>query len=183
MKIAVVGKGNVGGGLAGLWEKSGHEVTRIGRDGGDVSDAEAVLIAVPGGAVAEALDGVQGLDGKTAIDATNLIGAEPPDGFASNAEFVKSRTNGPTAKSFSANFARLYDRLADTDPPPGNIWCGDDEAREVVEQLIRDAGYEPIYAGALENASQLEGFLPLLFAINQGGMGPFLYRMAPPDRI
>ncbi len=42
MKIAVVGKGNVGGGLADLWEKAGHEVTRIGSEGGDVSDAEAV---------------------------------------------------------------------------------------------------------------------------------------------
>jgi len=29
MKIAVVGRGNVGGGLADLWERAGHEVTRI----------------------------------------------------------------------------------------------------------------------------------------------------------
>src|SRR3954447_11157264 len=89
MKIAVVGKGNVGGGLADLWEKAGHEVTRIGRDGGDVSGAEAVLLAVPGGSVAEALASVQGIDGKTVVDATNLVGTDPPDGFASNAEFVK----------------------------------------------------------------------------------------------
>ncbi len=26
MKVAVVGKGNVGGGLAERWEKAGHEV-------------------------------------------------------------------------------------------------------------------------------------------------------------
>ena len=62
MKIAVVGKGNVGGGLADLWEKAGHDVTRIGSEGGDVSEAEAVLIAVPGRAVAEALDGVRGIE-------------------------------------------------------------------------------------------------------------------------
>ena len=55
MKIAVVGRGNVGGGLADLWEKAGHEVTRIGREGEDASNAEAVVVAVPGGAVAEAL--------------------------------------------------------------------------------------------------------------------------------
>jgi len=30
MKVAVVGRGNIGGGLADLWEKAGHEVTRIG---------------------------------------------------------------------------------------------------------------------------------------------------------
>src|SRR5215213_4313837 len=108
MKIAVVGRGNVGGGLADLWEKAGHQVTRIGREGGDVSEAEAVLIAVPGGEVAQALNEIQGIEGKTVIDATNLVGVEPPDGFASNAEFIKSRTNGPTAKSFNVNFARLY---------------------------------------------------------------------------
>ena len=33
MKVAVVGRGNVGGGLADLWERAGHEVTRIGREG------------------------------------------------------------------------------------------------------------------------------------------------------
>ena len=41
MKIAVVGKGNVGGGLADLWEKAGHDVQRIGSEGGDVSEADA----------------------------------------------------------------------------------------------------------------------------------------------
>ena len=46
MKIAVVGKGNVGGGLADLWETAGHEVRRIGKEGGDVDEADAVLIAI-----------------------------------------------------------------------------------------------------------------------------------------
>ncbi|MGH9027707.1 MAG: NADPH-dependent F420 reductase [Acidimicrobiia bacterium] len=183
MKIAVVGKGNVGGGLADLWEKAGHEVTRIGREGGDVSTAQAVLVAVPGGSITEALDNVQGLEGKTVVDATNLVGTEPPAGFSSNAEFLRSRTNGPTAKSFNVNFAALYKQLDEPSSKPSNLWCGDDEARQVVEQLNRDAGYEPVYAGPLENAAVQESFLKLVFAINQGGLGPFFYRMAPPDRL
>lgn len=183
MKIAVVGRGNVGGGLADLWEKAGHELMRIGRDGGDVSHADAVLLAMPGGAIAAALDGVRGIEGKTTIDATNLVGASPPAGFASNAEFAKSKTGGPTAKSFNINFAAIYDRIASASPRPGNLWCGDEEAREVVERLNRDAGYEPIYAGGLENAAIQESGLQLVFAINQGGLGPFFYRMAPPDRF
>src|SRR4051794_25483257 len=126
MKIAVVGRGNVGGGLADLWERAGHEVTRIGREGGDVSDADAVVVAVPGRAVAYALDNVQSIEGKTVIDATNLIGAEPPAGFSSNAEFVKSKTNGPTAKSFNLNFAALYDRIGEAGSTPSNFWCGDE---------------------------------------------------------
>jgi predicted dinucleotide-binding enzyme len=40
MKIATIGRGNVGGGLADLWEQAGHEVTRLGKEGGDVSEAE-----------------------------------------------------------------------------------------------------------------------------------------------
>ena len=130
MKIAVVGRGNVGGGLAHRWERAGHEVTRIGRDGGDVSDAEAVLVAVPGGAVGEALEKVQGIQGKTVIDATNLVGAEPPSGFASNAEFIKSQTNGPTAKSFNVNFARLYDQIDSAKSRPGNLFVADDEGHD-----------------------------------------------------
>jgi 8-hydroxy-5-deazaflavin:NADPH oxidoreductase len=183
MRIAVIGKGNVGGGLADLWEAAGHDVTRIGSEGGDVSGADAVLIAVPGAAVNDALDSVQGVNGKITIDATNLVGAAPPDGFGSNAEFIKSRTGGPTAKSFNINFAAIYDQIATARERPCNIWCGDDEARSVVEQLNRDAGYEPIYAGGLENAGIQETFLRLVFAINQGGLGAFFYRMAPPERF
>ena len=140
MKVAVIGRGNVGGGLADLWERAGHKLSRIGRDGGDVSEAEAVVLAVPGSAIAQALDNVQGIEGKTVIDATNLIGVDPQAGFSSNAEFVKSRTNGPTAKSFNINFAALYDRIGQASSTPSNLWSGDQEARQVVEHLNRDAG-------------------------------------------
>ena len=183
MKIAVIGRGNVGGGLADLWETAGHELTRIGRDGGDVSEADVLVLAMPGPAIADALEAVTGVEGKTTIDATNLIGTSAPEGFPSNAEFAKSKTGGSTAKSFNINFARLYDQIAAADVPPGNLWCGDEDARPVVEQLSRDAGYEPIYAGGLENAAAQESFIQLVFAVVQGGMGPFFYRMAPPDRF
>lgn len=78
MKIATVGRGNIGGGLAALWEQAGHEVTRLGKEGGDVSEAEVVLVAVPGNAVPDALESVAGLEEKTVIDATNLFGVDPP---------------------------------------------------------------------------------------------------------
>lgn len=183
MKIAVVGKGNVGGGLADRWEKAGHEVVaRLGKDGGDVADADVVVFAVPGGAIADAVDRVSGLDGKTAIDATNLVGASPPEGFASNAAYVKSKTNGPTAKSFNLNFAVLQDRLDSVETRPSNVWCGDDEARSAVEQLIVDAGYEPVSAGPLENAPALEQAIGLFFGLAQA-TGRFFYRIATPDEF
>lgn len=182
MKIVAVGRGNVGGGLADLWERAGHRVTRIGRDGGDVSDAEVVLMAMPGGAIAEALAKLGGIEGKMVIDATNLYGVVPPAGFPSNAEFVKSKTNGPTAKSFNVNFASLYPRLTEARARPSNLWRGDAETREVVEQLNRDAGYDPVYAGPIENAALQEGMVKIVFAISKG-MGPFVYRMAPLEQL
>jgi predicted dinucleotide-binding enzyme len=182
MRITVFGKGNVGGGLADLWERAGHRVTRLGRDGGNVSDADVVLVAVPGGSIAEALDTLTGVEGKTVIDATNRIGVDAPDGFASNAEYVKSKTNGPTAKSFNVNFASLYGRLGDGRVRPSNLWCGDEEAREVVEQLNRDAGYDPVYTGPLENAPRQESIVDVIFAIADG-LGPYVYRFAPIEQL
>jgi hypothetical protein len=72
--------------------------------------------------------------------------------------------------------------VADAQPKPGNLWSGDEEARETVEQLTRDAGYEPVYAGGLENARAQEDFLQLSGAIGQN-IGRFFYRMAPPDEF
>jgi hypothetical protein len=182
MRITVIGRGNLGGGLATLWEAAGHDVTRLGRDGGDVAGADVVLIAVPGDAVAAALDGVTGIDGKTVIDATNRYGVDPPPGFASNAEFVKSRVGGPTAKSFNINYASLFPRLREARARPGNLWCGDAEARGVVEQLNRDAGYDPIHVGPLDKAALQEALVTIIFNIGQG-MGEFVYRMAPIEKI
>jgi len=185
MRIATIGRGNIGGGLAKLWRAAGHDLTEIGREGGDVSDAEAVLVAVPGGAIAAALSAVTGLEGKTALDATNLYGdVVPPQGLDSNAEYVKSVTGGPTAKAFNINFASLFDQVAAARTPPGIFWCGDEEAREAVETLCRDAGYEPICTGPLRNASLQEGVVPFISAIaKDGGMGQYFYRFAPPDRF
>ncbi len=183
MKLAVYGKGHVGGGLADLWERAGHQVQRLGRDGGEVSGVDVVLVSVPGNALAEAIGKLKGAQGKTVIDATNRFGAEPPPGFRSNAEFIKSKTNGPTAKAFNINFASLYAQLREARKPPSNLWCGDNEARAVVEQLSRDAGYDPVYAGPLTNAADQEHLIKIIFAINQGGLGPFVYRIAHPDQL
>jgi 8-hydroxy-5-deazaflavin:NADPH oxidoreductase len=185
LKITTIGRGNIGGGLAKLWRAAGHEVPEIGREGGDAGDAEVVLVAVPGDSVAEALAQVSGLQGKIAIDATNRFGdTAPPQGFDSNAEYVKSLTGGPMAKSFNINFAALFEEIAKAGTPPGNFWCGDEEAREAVETLNRDAGYEPLYLGPLANAKIQEGLPPFVLALVQdGGMGPYFYRFAPPEQF
>src|SRR4051794_6933482 len=74
MRITTVGRGTVGGGLAARWRTAGHDVTGLGADGGDASHADAVLVAVPSGAIDDALSKVTGLEGKIVIDATNDFG-------------------------------------------------------------------------------------------------------------
>jgi 8-hydroxy-5-deazaflavin:NADPH oxidoreductase len=182
MKITLIGRGNVGGGLAEKWRDAGHEVQEIGRDGGDASDADVLLVAVPASEIANALSRVTGIEGKVTIDATNATRGRNEE-FESLAHEVRSIVGGPTAKSFNLNFAAIYGKIAEATGTPGNVWCGDAETREVVERLNRDAGYDPIYAGGLDNAAISERALQFFFAIAQAGLGQFFYRMAPPDRF
>jgi len=97
MNIVIVGRGNVGGGLAALWRKAGHEVTALGRGGGDANGADVVVVAVPGSSISAALGGVTGLAGKIAIDATNAFPCRN-QAFSSLAEQVKSFTSGPVTE-------------------------------------------------------------------------------------
>jgi 8-hydroxy-5-deazaflavin:NADPH oxidoreductase len=157
-------------------------VQELGRDGGDASDADVLLLAVPGPQIADALAKVTGIDGKLTIDATNAVRGRNEE-FDSNAHEVKSIVGGPTAKSFNLNFAKVYDEIGAQRVPPSNLYCAEDEAREVTEQLIRDAGYEPVNAGGLERARLLEDHLELLFAVNQAGLGPFFVRYAAPGEL
>jgi predicted dinucleotide-binding enzyme len=182
MNIAVIGKGNVGGGLARLWEQAGHDVSAFGREGGDASSAEVVVVAVPSGQIADALGKVRGIDGKPAIDATNAFGGRNEQ-FESLAHEVKSIIGGPTAKAFNVNFAALYDRIAEQRVRPSNLVAGEQGAREIAEELSRDAGYDPVVVGGLDKARALEDHLSLVFAINQAGLGQFFYRMAPPGAL
>lgn len=154
MKIVTIGRGNVGGGLAKLWRKVGHEVTTFGRDGGDASEADVVVVAVPGPAISAALGTVTGLAGKVAIDATNAL---PPrnEAFPSLAHEVKSVTGGPVAKSFNLNSAVLYDEIAAQRVRPSSFYVAEHGAGEVAEHLITDAGYEPVLLGGLPESSPL----------------------------
>src|SRR5580693_2288518 len=90
MRIAVIGKGNIGGTLGSKWHAAGHEVVYGARGGlgegpggapvrsiGDaLEDADVVLLAIPGQVVPDVVN-EQGaaLAGKIVIDAVNRFGA------------------------------------------------------------------------------------------------------------
>jgi predicted dinucleotide-binding enzyme len=182
MRIVTIGRGNIGGGLAGLWRSAGHDVTELGRDGGNAAEADAVLVAVPSGSIADALGKVSGLQGKLAIDATNAFSGRNEE-FPSLAHEVKSIVGGPTAKSFNLNLADLYPDIPNQRVRPSNLYAADDEAREVVEQLIRDAGFDPVFVGGLEQARALEEHLALWSGAIQAGLGKSFYRYAKPGEL
>jgi predicted dinucleotide-binding enzyme len=180
MKIVTIGRGHIGGGLARLWRAAGHDVDELGRDGGDVSDADVVLVSVPHAKISEALGKVTGLAGKIAIDTSNPLPARDGDS-SSYVEEVKSFTGGPTAKSFNWNYAALYDAVSTQRVRPSNLYISDEEAREVTEQLIRDAGFDPVRVGDLSRARVFEDAVWLLVAATPPG-GVF-YRFAAPGEL
>jgi 8-hydroxy-5-deazaflavin:NADPH oxidoreductase len=180
MKIVTIGRGTIGGGLARLWRKAGHDVVELGRDGGDASDADVVLVAVPGPQISPALAKVTGLHGKIAIDATNIMSGRKDD-FPSYAEEVKSLTGGPVAKSFNLNFGGLFDVVSEQRVRPSNLYVADEDAREVTEQLIRDAGYDPVRVGDLSRARELEDAVWLLMGVQP--VGGVFYRFAAPGEL
>jgi 8-hydroxy-5-deazaflavin:NADPH oxidoreductase len=182
VKITTIGRGNVGGGLAERWRNAGHEVTEIGSDGGDASEAEVILVAVRSNVIADALGKVTGISGQVVIDATNAFTGRT-EGFESLAHEIKSHVGGPVAKSFNCNYAAVYDEIDSQRVPPCNLYAAEEGAVEVTEQLIRDAGYHPVSAGGLENARLLEDHLLLMNAINNSGLGRFFYRYAKPGEL
>ena len=182
MKITVIGRGKVGGGLAGRWEQAGHTVRRLGREGGDASDADAILVAVPSRQTADALGNVSGLEGKIAVDATNAFDGRSGD-HESLAHEVKSIGGGPVAKAFNLQNAALYDRIDEQRARPSNLYAAEPAARQLTEQLIRDVGYDPIFVGGLEQARALEDAVGLFGAIRRAGGSPYFHRFAKPGEL
>jgi 8-hydroxy-5-deazaflavin:NADPH oxidoreductase len=182
MKIATIGRGNVGSGLAKRWRNAGHEVNELGSDGGDVSGTDAVLVAIPSKAIPDAFANVTGIEHQVVIDATNAFTGRT-QGFESLAHEIKSHVGGPVAKSFNCNSAVLYDEIDSQRVPPCNLYAAEEGAVEVTEQLIRDAGYHPVSLGGLENARLLEEHVSFMGAVNEGGLGRFFYRYAKPGEL
>jgi 8-hydroxy-5-deazaflavin:NADPH oxidoreductase len=180
MKITTIGRGTIGGGLARLWRAAGHQVDELGREGGDVSGADVVLVAVPGNKISDALGKVTGLEGKIAIDATNALPTREGD-FPSYADEVKSFTHAPVGKSFNMNFGSLYGAVREQRVRPSNWYVADDGAREVTEQLIRDAGFDPVRVGDLSRARDLENAVWLLMGAQP--VGRVFYRFAAPGEL
>ncbi len=182
MKIGVIGAGRIGGNCAAQAVKGGHDVMlSFARDesklkalsdqlGGRASVgspreaaqfADVVVLAVPWGAIPEALEAAGELTGKIVIDTTNQFGSGPkPERGQTAASFNASRMPGARyTKSFNTLTSSFQAEAAGRDGDEKVVqWiAGDDaDAKRVVTQLIEDMGYVPVDFGGTETCQVME---------------------------
>jgi predicted dinucleotide-binding enzyme len=176
MRIAVIGTGNIGGTLGGRWRAAGHDVVYGARTpvapgpggapvttvGEAVADADVVLLAVPGGAVAEIVEANRSaLAGKVVIDAANRMG-EPE--FNSRSVIAAAAPDAMYARAFNT---LGWENFANPIPDADLFFAADPGARSAVEQLITAVGLTPVCVGDAGAARTVDALLPLWFALVQ----------------
>jgi predicted dinucleotide-binding enzyme len=174
MKIAVIGKGNIGGTLGSKWRAAGHDVTYGARDGSDegpggapvrsigdaLEDAGVVLLAIPGQAVPDLVDAHgAAFAGKVVIDAVNRIGAPELDSRALIAAAA------PSARYVRAFNSLGWENFADPLPGTSMFFAADPEARAAAEELIGAVGLDPAFVGDATATATVDALLPLWFAL------------------
>jgi len=185
MKIGIIGAGNIGGTIGGLWIKARHPVffssrhpeelqdlvARLGplAQAGTVDQAiafgDAVFIAVPFGALPQiGRDYGKSLAGKIVLDANNAVASR--DGAI--ADEVERNGIGVTSQRYlpGARLVRAFNTLSykifatEASRPPPRLAvpiAGDDpEAVQVAAQLVRDAGFDPVEVGKLADARRFQ---------------------------
>ncbi len=188
-KIGIVGSGNVGGTLGGVWAKAGHEVMFSSRNiehdkalaarlGGNAragtpreaaAFGEVVMISVPYRALPEVgKDLADLIRGKVVIDTCNpFVGrdGEIADWARKKGAGLASAELLPGARIVRAFNAIGYTRMGAAHEEPGRIGmpiAGDDaRAIAVASRLIRDIGYEPVLIGGLAMGKYLMPGTPL----------------------
>jgi hypothetical protein len=183
LKIAIIGKGNVGNALcSGL---SGKHETRFGhRDPTEpVADAakwgEIIILAVPHNNANDAIEEIRPYaDGKVVVDVMNAVGPKMELGISCTTstaeETQKKLPKAHVVKAFNTVFARNQSTGKVGGEQLTAFIAGDDlKAKQTVAQLTRDIGFEPVDCGPLKAARYLEamGIMIINLAYNYG-MGP-----------
>jgi hypothetical protein len=181
VKIGIIGAGKMGGGLAELWAKAGHEIMISSRHPdelkaqaqaigpnvhvGSARDAAAygsvVLIAMPYGQWPQIGAEIKSETvGKTVIDLTNPY----PQRDGPMAEEARKEGTGVANPKYlpGAHLVRAFNSIIYTDlrsqahragEPAAIAVAGDDaQAVAVTSRLVRDAGFEPVMVGPLSSA-------------------------------
>jgi hypothetical protein len=197
MNVAIIGAGNVGRALATAFTREGHTVVMTSRDPEHAaaaaaatgarfakSSAEAaaqgdvVVLAIPfDGAENVAAEIRDAVAGKPVIDATNRMSFGPNgptiDNGESNAErLVAWLPKAHVVKAFNTLFAsHQSDPIADGPQLDGFVAGDDRGAKDLVLELVRSIGLNPVDVGPLARAQQLEQIAFLNIALNATANG------------
>jgi NADPH-dependent F420 reductase len=198
-RVAIIGAGNVGGGLGVRLSNSGLPVKFGVRPGTDVKSVlssckdatattpeeaaawgEVVFLAVPGAValdVARSLAGV--LAGKVVVDCNNpLVWKEgpvwtpPPEGSLA-AAIAHAAPGARVVKGFNTFGAEFHKDPGRAGAPADVFLAGDDAAaKKVVTEVATTAGFHAVDAGPLRNAAVLENLAILwIHLATVGGQG------------
>jgi len=187
MKIAVIGSGNVGGTLGQAWVRAGHRIIFGVRSGAQessaagaetasiaeaVRDSEVVVLAIPWAAVGDVIKQGGNWSGKIVIDCTNPIGPgfELSVGLTTSAgeEVARLAKGAHVAKAFNTTGFGNMANPRYSSGPVTMLFCTDDAvARQTTEQLVRDVGFAPQFAGPLKLARYFEPLAMLWISLSQ----------------
>jgi predicted dinucleotide-binding enzyme len=185
LKIGIIGTGNIGGNLATLWAKAGHELVissrhpeeleglarslgpkvRVGTPREAAVFGEVVLISVPYMALPQVgRDYKAELAGKVVLDTGNPY----PHRDGAMAEEARRKGTGVASAEFlpgtglvrafnAINYNDLRDEAHRAPPRAAIPLAGDDQqALAVASRLVRDAGFDPVVVGPLSRAREFD---------------------------
>jgi len=184
-RIGVIGSGNIGGTIGGLWVKKGHPVffssrhpeelkdmiAKLGSlaNAGTVEEAvtfgDVLFIAVPYGAIPQiGKDYSAKMKGKVMLDACNAVSTRDgaiADEVEQNGIGVTTQKYFPgvrIVRAFNTMSYMVFAREANRlDPKLVIPIAGDDpQAVQIAAALVRDAGFDPVTVGTLADARRFQ---------------------------
>ena len=184
-RIGVIGSGNIGGTIGGLWGKKGHSVFFSSRHPEELKDmiaklgslakagtveeavafGDVLFIAVPYGAVPQiGKDYSAKMKGKVMLDACNAVSTRDgaiADEVEQNGIGVTTQKYFPgvrIVRAFNTMSYMVFAREANRpDPKLAIPIAGDDpQAVQIAAALVRDAGFDPVTVGTLADARRFQ---------------------------
>ena len=187
MRVAIIGKGNVGKALGPNIAAAGYDVVYGVRDPRDpkyassdgiplktvreaAADAGCVILAINWAAVDGALAECGNMHGKVLIDCinpydfrNNLAPLVPADQSA--AKIIAGKTRAKVVKAFNQVGADVMAKARSRKARPLQFVASDhDDAKATVIKLAHDIGFDARDAGGLDYARELEGMARLWIA-------------------
>jgi 8-hydroxy-5-deazaflavin:NADPH oxidoreductase len=185
MRIAILGAGNVGGGLGRALSAAGHDVVFGVRDPestktlaalAEIPDASAaspaeaiaaadvIIVAVRPAALHATVEALPPLEGRIVIDAMNRF-----DGDASRSttqDLVAWLPGAKVVKAFNTIGFENYATAAGRTVPAAMFVAGDDpDAKRMAMRLASELGFRSEDAGGLANAKALEEMVKVWLAL------------------